>query len=520
MNLTGGAFVPGPYPRKGSAGKWPSGSKGASKWPSGSLAPTDKGYPASGLLECPLTTRIRKQLTGGGWNDSFVATIGQESCLHKLDDGSEACFAAAKRVGISNSAQVSNEQGVSAELPSGCSVQVNGTDVRVFFNTNADSTASCGSGTNMVEGAQDSLVNLRLSLSSSRGANITMSGPADSWFGIGFNTDVMTNSPWAIVIDGNGQVTERVLGDHAAGILLNNSVQIISHTVANGTRTVIMSRPLAGLTPQHHSFNVDKLSLDFINAIGSTPTFGYHKSKTVATITLWPTTPEPQTGGLFGLFNANTALATRNDWNGEVGFEFTPKQSLTVTALGRAASGELKAAARVNIWSVGSKALVTTGLVGPGSNTSMSDQGYAYVDLVAPISLKQGQQYYVTQTCTSGMPDKWTNTTANAPAANQELVSLGNGVFSPQGSPGVFPTQSEATEQFAGIVTLKLQVPPNPHPAPAAACVCAVPAAPFGKGTGTIQYLPTGEQIGFPPRCEPYPRETVLRDRNPTCDIR
>jgi len=137
------------------------------------------------------------------------------------------------------------------------------------------------------------LVNLRLSLSSSRGANITMSGPADSWFGIGFNTDVMTNSPWAIVIDGNGKVTERVLGDHAAGILLNSSVQIISHTVANGTRTVAMSRPLAGLTPQHHTFDATKLALDFISAIGSTPTFGYHKSKTVATITLWPTTPGP-----------------------------------------------------------------------------------------------------------------------------------------------------------------------------------------------------------------------------------
>ncbi len=26
--------------------------------------------------------------------------------------------------------------------------------------------------------------------------------------------------------------------------------------------------------------------------------------------------------------------------------------------------------------------------------------------------------------------------------------------------------------------------------------------------------------IGFPPRCSPYPSETVLRDQNPTCDIR
>ena len=70
--------------------------------------------------------------------------------------------------------------------------------------------------------------------------------------------------------------------------------------------------------------------------------------------------------------------------------------------------------------------------------------------------------------------------------------------------------------------------PPRPPPYTAyrnatlapAACVCSVPAAPFGRGTGTIRYLggpakPDGDEIGFPFRCEQYPRETVLRDKNP-----
>ena len=61
-------------------------------------------------------------------------------------------------------------------------------------------------------------------------------------------------------------------------------------------------------------------------------------------------------------------------------------------------------------------------------------------------------------------------------------------------------------------------------PVQASACVCSNPAAEFGRGTGTITYVdPLGKAtstIGFPPRCEPYPRETVLRDQNPTCDIR
>ena len=196
-----------------------------------------------------------------------------------------------------------------------------------------------------------------------------------------------------------------------------------------------------------------------------------------------------------------------------------PKQDLTVTSLGRALVGAaLKANAAVNIWSVATKKVVATAQVGP--RATVAPNGFAYADLHAPVVLKAGRTYYVTQTCTRNMPDKWTNTGDNAKQANSLLAALGKGVFSNNGSPGVFPTQMEKDSQFAGIVTFKATVPPNPHPTPASACVCGVPAAPFGRGTGTIKYLTTGEEIGFPFRCDPYPRETVLRDHNPTCDIR
>jgi len=60
-----------------------------------------------------------------------------------------------------------------------------------------------------------------------------------------------------------------------------------------------------------------------------------------------------------------------------------------------------------------------------------------------------------------------------------------------------------------------------PTDAAASTCVCAVPPAPFGQGSGALKYLPTGESVGFPPnRCAHAPRETVLDDRNPTCDLR
>lgn len=63
------------------------------------------------------------------------------------------------------------------------------------------------------------------------------------------------------------------------------------------------------------------------------------------------------------------------------------------------------------------------------------------------------------------------------------------------------------------------------------ACVCSVPAAVFGEGSGMFKYIggganepantPVGETIGMPAgRCAPQPREDLLAQRNPTCDIR
>lgn len=51
-------------------------------------------------------------------------------------------------------------------------------------------------------------------------------------------------------------------------------------------------------------------------------------------------------------------------------------------------------------------------------------------------------------------------------------------------------------------------------------CLCEQPASPFGSAKGIIKYLPTGEQFGFINGCQHEPRESILHDRNPTCDVR
>ena len=111
------------------------------------------------------------------------------------------------------------------------------------------------------------------------------------WFGIGFNASLMADTPYAIVVAGKtGAVSEHRLKNHEAGSLLPASVTVVSNTVADGVRTVVLSRGLKGASAQHYSFQPAALALDFIAAVGSGPAFAYHKAKNTATLSLWPAT--------------------------------------------------------------------------------------------------------------------------------------------------------------------------------------------------------------------------------------
>ena len=74
-------------------------------------------------------------------------------------------------------------------------------------------------------------------------ATLSVSGPADVWFGIGFGASTMNDKPYAIIIDGNGEVTERKLENHGPGSLLSASV--------NGKSRIIYY----AMIPQRYSNN-------------------------------------------------------------------------------------------------------------------------------------------------------------------------------------------------------------------------------------------------------------------------
>lgn len=56
---------------------------------------------------------------------------------------------------------------------------------------------------------------------------------------------------YTIIVDGHGAVSERRLADHAVGRELNATVTVVSNTVNDGLRTVVMTRSLKGASKDY-----------------------------------------------------------------------------------------------------------------------------------------------------------------------------------------------------------------------------------------------------------------------------
>lgn len=240
----------------------------------------------SGLLECPCTDRITRSL---GTSASLLPRL-QGTCPFAVNTA-EDCAKAARTISLPAGVTIASATGNSTTAPAGCSLAFTSpTTVTAFFNSNAKSTAACGTGTGA--GAArlvgrsvqriDPKVQSSLSLDlDQKGGNatITMVGPADKWFAVGFNATQMIDQPYAIVITGgSGKASEYKLGYHAAGTQLAGSVTVVSNSVEAGVRTVVLSRPLKGATPSHFSFgpafSSTAAALPFISALGAGADFG------------------------------------------------------------------------------------------------------------------------------------------------------------------------------------------------------------------------------------------------------
>ena len=79
-------------------------------------------------------------------------------------------------------------------------------------------------------------------------ATLTLSGPSTRWYAAGFAATAMADTPYTIVVDGSGAVTERILASHAPGTLLPASIKVVSSVVTAGTRVVTLTRAVVGAT--------------------------------------------------------------------------------------------------------------------------------------------------------------------------------------------------------------------------------------------------------------------------------
>jgi hypothetical protein len=130
---------------------------------------------------------------------------------------------------------------------------------------------------NVVAGPNQLSVSVDLNANTSE-AIITVTGPADKYFAVGFNGELM-NETYAIVCNQNGvAVEERKLGNHNAGDLLASSITVESSSVIDGQLTLVLKRPLAGQTADHFDFSsvVNDSSVSTIYTVGSSQSLVYH----------------------------------------------------------------------------------------------------------------------------------------------------------------------------------------------------------------------------------------------------
>jgi hypothetical protein len=250
-----------------------------------SHAPKDATY--SPLVECPCTTRLPK-----AWCMQYsTQSTGQCSAMVK---NSSECFNAVPSV--QKAKKYVNRSVADTSLPAGCSIvsHVNGTADAIW---NSAGSAACKAQTpSKLVGVAQSIVTVTVAMEPGANVvNVTMVGPADVWFGVGFGATSMcihpeadecpTGGPYALIVSGD-HVEERRLDDHGPGKVLESSVTVVSTVVEDGLRTVVVTRGLKGKTESHYSFDPKAAKIDFINAKGSSLTFAQHKGHAAASLNL------------------------------------------------------------------------------------------------------------------------------------------------------------------------------------------------------------------------------------------
>lgn len=124
--------------------------------------------------------------------------------------------------------------------------------------------------------------------------------------------------------------------------------------------------------------------------------YSYLKIQTIllAALMVVPTQAEDTTSIETNLFTRKYT-GQRNDFSGQVGFEFTPAESLSVTALGRSVSGSaLQRTHPVTLWDPVTEKPLARVMVSPSSK--VDGQGFAFERLASTLKLEKDRSYRIT----------------------------------------------------------------------------------------------------------------------------
>lgn len=163
----------------------------------------------------------------------------------------------------------------------------------------------------------------------------------------------------------------------------------------------------------------------------------------------------------------------RSDMGGQIGYSFVAHADFKITALGRrvGAAGAVLTEATVTLWGP-SKGKIAKVRVGP---SDLVEDGYVWKELEAPISIKAGGEYRITQLCAIGMADAWWDGFIKDKHINvhhhtaADYAEVRHGVSS--GNVDAFPANDDGIGRRAGMLNFRIFVVPtyaksrccNPH---------------------------------------------------------
>ena len=248
--------------------------------PKRSAAPKDATY--SGLLECPCTTRINKQIYYSYGTSTqgrcFREVLNKTICYQEVSKIAKVPF------NISSLKELNSNK-----YPYGCSFVLDeNNQVKSIILNKLNSEMDFGNGNQALYGTTgvNNITNVSLTLKIDKKVEIILSGPSNLWYGLAFNAHSMADLPYAIIVNGTGSVFEVKLGNHDGGQVLKSSLNIISNKLNNGMRTLTLSRDLEGLNSDYYSFQKNQTTIPILSALGSNPKYSYHHYRTGSTIEL------------------------------------------------------------------------------------------------------------------------------------------------------------------------------------------------------------------------------------------